>query len=77
MKVRIANLPSNVTEDDLRELLGSSDELMEIEIFSDGDSDSPVAVIETDSDAAGEGVARMIDGRNWKGVTLRAAKLLY
>lgn len=77
MKVRIAELPAEVTEDDLRELLGGSDDIRDIEVFSEGDSDSPVAVVETASDAAGEGVIQLVDGRNWKGATLRADKLLY
>lgn len=77
MKVRIADLPAGVTEDDLRQLLGTSDDITDIEVFVEGDSDSPIAVVETKSDAAAEAVVQLANGRNWKGATLRADKLLY
>jgi len=77
MKVRIADLPAEVAEEDLRQLLGSSEDIRDIKLFLEGDSDSPVAVVETGSDAAAEGVIQVVNGRNWKGVTLRADKLLH
>lgn len=77
MKVRIADLPKGVSEDDIRELLDNSDDIRTIELISDENPDRPVAVVELKSDAAGEAVIQTVNGRNWKNATLRADKLLY
>lgn len=77
MKIRIANLPADTSEDEIRDLLAGSDDVKSIDLIAEGDSESPVAVVEFSTDAAGEGLVQLINGRHWKGVTLRADKLLY
>ena len=77
MKIRIANLPPDVGEDDIRELLDNSEDIRSIELVSEGDADNVVAVVDMDGDAAGEGAIRLVNGRSWRDTTLRADKLLY
>lgn len=77
MKIRIANLPSDVAEKEIRELLDSSDDIRSIELVTEGDAESAVAVVDMDSDAAAEGAIELINGRSWKDTVLRADKLLY
>ncbi len=77
MKIRIADLPAGVTGDDIRELLDNSDDIESIDLVEEGDSDSPVAIVSLTGDAAAEGAVSLVNGRQWKNVTLRADKLLY
>lgn len=77
MKVRISNLPGDIDRDDIRELLDSSDDIRGIELMTEGDDESPVAIVDMESDAAGEGAVQLLNGRNWKGSILRVDKLLY
>lgn len=77
MKVRIADLPADTSEKDIRELLDDSDDIRSIELVTEGDGDDSVAIVDMDGDAAGEGAIRLLNGRSWKGTTLRADKLLY
>lgn len=77
MKVRISNLPGDTNEDDIRELLDSSDDIRGIELMTEGDDESPAAIVDMENDAAGEGAIQLLNGRNWKGSILRVDKLLY
>lgn len=77
MKVRIANLPADVSEDDIRELLDNSDDIRGIELVAEDEADNAVAIVDMETDAAGEGVVQVVNGRSWKDTTLRADKLLY
>jgi len=77
MKIRIANLPRDVGEEDIRELLDNSDDIRSIELVTEGESDISVAIVDMNGDAAGEGAIRLVNGRSWRGTTLRADKLLY
>lgn len=77
MKVRIANLPADAAADDIRELLEESEDIRDVELVTEGDDDSPVAIVDMDGDAAGEAAIRLLNGRKWKDATLRADKLLY
>lgn len=77
MKIRIANLPPDAGEEDIRELLDNSDDIRSIELVTEGESDTSVAIVDMDGDAAGEGAIRLVNGRSWRGTTLRADKLLY
>ncbi|MDZ7841495.1 MAG: hypothetical protein U5R46_11885 [Gammaproteobacteria bacterium] len=77
MKIRIADLPSDVSEDDIRGLLDNSEDIKSIEVVEEGDSDNPVAIVDLEGDAAAEGAVNLLNGRNWKNATLRAEKLLY
>lgn len=77
MKVRVSNLPADVKEDDIHDLLQQSDEIRDVELVTAGDADDADAIIDTDDDAAAEAVVELINGRHWKGRTLRADKLLY
>jgi len=77
MRVRIANLPAEVSEQEIRELLDDSEDIRSIELVTEGEGDHTVAVVDMDGDAAGEGAISLVNGRNWKGTTLRADKLLY
>ncbi len=77
MKVRISNLPGDIDKDDIRELLDSSDDIRGIELMTEGDDESPVAIVDMDNDAAAEGAVQLLNGRNWKGSVLRVDKLLY
>lgn len=77
MKVRISNLPENVNEDDLRELLQHSEDIRGIKLVAAGDADDAEAIIDAGDDAAAEAIVEVVNGRHWKGKTLRADKLLY
>ncbi len=78
MKIRIADLPSDVSEDDIRGLLDNSEDIKSIELIEEGDSDSPVAIVALDGgEAAVEGAVNLLNGRTWKNATLRADKVLY
>jgi len=77
MKVRISNLPENVSEDDIRELLQHSEDIGGIELVAADDADNADAIIDTGDDAAAEAFVEVVNGRHWKGKTLRADKLLY
>lgn len=77
MKIRIADLPAGVTEDEIRGLLNDSDDIRHIELIDEGDSENPVAVVELGNDAAALDAVDLVNGRQWKGATLRADKLLY
>lgn len=77
MKIRIANLPTDVSEDDIRELLDSSDDIRSIELVTEGDADNAVAVVDLDGEAAGEGAIRLLNARSWRNTVLRVDKLLY
>lgn len=77
MKIRIADLPTGTTHDDIRELLENSGDIETIELVEEGDSDNPVAIVDFASDAAAEGAVLVLNGRNWNNATLRADKLLY
>jgi hypothetical protein len=77
MKIRITDLPANVGEDDIRELLDNSDDIEEIELIDQDDSDNPMVIVSFKDKAAAEGAVNLINGRTWKGATLRADKMLY
>lgn len=77
MKVRITNLPADIGEGDIRGLLEESGDIVSVEVISGGDAADAEAIVEMSSDAAGEGVVQLVNGRVWKGTALRAAKLLY
>lgn len=77
MKVRIANLPPDAGADDIRGLLEESEHIRGVELVTEGDDDSPVAIVDMDGDAAGEAAIRLLNGRKWKNATLRADKLIY
>lgn len=77
VKIRIANLPADVSQDDIRELLDSSDDIRSVELVAEGDADNAVAVVDMDGDAAGEGAIRLLNGRSWRNTVLRVDKLLY
>jgi len=77
MKVRIANLPPDAVADDIRGLLEESEDIRDVELVTEGNDDSPVAIVDMDGDAAAEAAIRLLNGRRWKDATLRADKLLY
>lgn len=77
MKLRISNLPTDTEENGIRELLDSSDDIRSIELTTEGDDESPIAIVDMENDAAAEGAIQLLNGRNWKGSTLRVDKLLY
>ena len=76
MKVRIANLPPDAGEDDIRGLLEESEDIRDVELVTEGDDDSPVAIVDMDGDAAGEAAIRLLNGRKWKDATLRADRVM-
>lgn len=77
MKIRITDLPANVGEDDIRDLLDNSDDIEEIQLIDDDDSDNPVVIVSFKDKAAAEGAVSLINGRSWKNATLRADIMLY
>lgn len=77
MKIRITDLPSDVSEDDIRGLLDNSEDIKSIEVVEEGDPDNLVALVDLESDAAAEGAVNLLNGRSWKNATLRVDKLLY
>lgn len=77
MNIRIADLPADVSEDDIRGLLDNSDDIEEIEFIDEGDSGNPVAIVSFKDDATAEGAVNLVNGRSWKNTTLRADKMLY
>lgn len=77
MKIRISDLPSGVTEDDIRGLLDNSGDIQGVELVEEGDPDNPVAIVDLGDEAAAEGAVSLLNGLQWKNATLRVDKLLY
>ena len=71
MRIVIANLPADVTEDGIREALSSFAPVDKIKLVKE--SGTPSAVIDTEiTRAAAEALAKRITGRMYQGNALRA-----
>ena len=67
MLIRISNLPTDCTEDDILALLDSLPETETIELTLSGNPDNRLAWVCIQCSRAGaDGIARKIDGRLWK-----------
>ena len=67
MLIRISNLPTDCTEDDILALLDSLPETETIELTLSGNPDNRLAWVCIQCSRAGtDGIARKIDGRFWK-----------
>jgi len=74
MNIRIENLPSGVTVEDVREFLGASEEIEDILLSDAGNSDDVIAVVKVKAGRTGAtGMAEFIDGRYFKERRLSAA----
>jgi len=71
MRIVIANLPDDVTEEAVREALGAFAPLEKIKLIKE--SGTPTVVIEMEmTRAQAEALAKRIHGRNYEGRQLRA-----
>jgi hypothetical protein len=71
MRIVIANLPDDVTEEAVREALGAFAPLEKIKLIKE--SGTPSVVIEMEmTRAQAEALAKRIHGRNYEGRPLRA-----
>ena len=71
MRIVIANLPDNVTEEAVRDALGAFAPLEKIKLVKE--SGTPSVVIEMEmTRAQAEALAKRIHGRNYEGRQLRA-----
>lgn len=71
MRIVIANLPDDVTEDAVREALGAFAPVEKIKLVKE--SGTPSVLIEMEmTRAEAEAVAKRINGRNYEGRQLRA-----
>jgi hypothetical protein len=71
MRIVIANLPDDVTEEAVREALGAFAPLEKIKLIKE--SGTPSVVIEMEmTRAQAEALAKRIHGRNYEGRQLRA-----
>lgn len=77
MKVRIADLPEDVSEHDIRELLEHSEDIQNVELIHGDEAGPKVAIVELASDTVARAVVEVVNGHNWRGATLRADELLY
>jgi len=79
MHINIDNLPPGVTVEELREFLGTSDEIENIQLTDAGNADNVVAVVTVNTSQTGaNAMAEFIDGRFYKErrVSARALTLL-
>jgi hypothetical protein len=79
MHINIDNLPPGVTVEELREFLGASDEIENIQLTDAGNADNVVAVVTVNTSQTGaKAMAEFIDGRFYKErrVSARALTLL-
>jgi hypothetical protein len=71
MRIVVANLPDNVTEEAVRDALGAFAPLEKIKLVKE--SGTPSVVIEMEmTRAQAEALAKRIHGRNYEGRQLRA-----
>jgi RNA recognition motif-containing protein len=67
MHISIDNLPPGVTEEEVREFLGTSDEIESIRLTDAGNADNVVAVVTVSSSQTGaNAIADFINGRFFK-----------
>ena len=67
MNIRIANFPPGTTVDEVREFLGTSDDIEDILISDAGDSDDVIAIVKVTAGRAGAaGMTEFIDGKFFK-----------
>ena len=67
MNIRIENFPPGITVDEIREFLGTSDDIEDILISDSGDSDDVIAMVKVTAGRAGAtGMAEFIDGKFYK-----------
>lgn len=74
MNVVIRNLPDNTSEDEIGELLKEHGvPVNSVTLTNEGDQERYVAVVSMDTDHAGAAaLVKMLDGRFWRGKTLKA-----
>jgi hypothetical protein len=74
MNVLISNLPGDVTEAEILEILKEHGvPVTELKLNNEGNADQMTAVVELDTDHAGaKALASMVHGKFWKGRTLSA-----
>ena len=74
MNVVIRNLPDNTSEDEIGELLKEHGvPVTAVTLTNEGDQERYVAVVSMETDHAGAAaLVKMLDGRFWRGKTLKA-----
>ena len=73
MYIRIENLPSGTTVEEIREFLGDSEDVEEILLSEAGSKDNAIAVVKVSvSHTGATGMAEFIDGRFYKDRRLSA-----
>ncbi|MFC1665138.1 RNA recognition motif domain-containing protein [Pseudomonadota bacterium] len=78
MQIQISNFPPGVTEDDVRKLLDNIDEIEAIKFTDAGNPENVVAWVEADlSRVQADAIVDIIDGKQWKGRSLKAMAALY
>ena len=78
MLIRISNLPTECTKDDILELLESLSDIETVEMTLSGNPDSRLAWVCIQCSRVGaDGIARKIDGRFWKNRHLNAIAELF
>ena len=76
MNIRIENFPPGITVDDVREFLGSSEDVESILLTDAGNSDDVVAVVKVSTGHTGAAaMAEYIDGRYFRDRRLSAQAL--
>ncbi len=78
MNVMISNLPGDVTEEEIEEILKEHGvPVSGLTLNNEGDADRVTAVVELDTDHAGaKALASMVNGKFWKGRTLSAQAMV-
>ncbi len=67
MNIRIENFPAGVTEDDVREFLGDSNEIEHILLTDKGNADNVLVIIQVNTSHTGaNAMAEFIDGKFFK-----------
>ena len=78
MNVLISNLPGDVTAENVEEILKEHGvPVRDVTLSKEGNPDDCDAVVDLDTDHAGaNALAKMVDGKYWRGRTLRARPLV-
>lgn len=67
MNIRIENFPPGTTVDEIKEFLGTSDDIEDILVTDAGNSDEVIAMVRVTAGRAGAtGIAEFIDGKFFK-----------
>ena len=74
MNVVIRNLPDNTNKEEIKELLKEHNiPVSDVTLTNEGDEERYVAVVALDTDhASATALVKMLDGRFWRGKTLKA-----